>query len=65
MEKIAKKYLGFLEAGDLNGVLSLFSPMARVFSPVYGSQLAEELFNNYSKTQENRSCLWKPYILIR
>lgn len=62
MEKVAKKYLRFLEAGDLKGILSLFCSNALVFSPVYGSQLAKEfftqLFNNTGKSELTLEALY-------
>ncbi|TXG35631.1 nuclear transport factor 2 family protein [Seonamhaeicola maritimus] len=54
-KEISKQYLNFLEQGDLNGILELFSENGLVSSPIYGTKKAsvfyKELFNDTNNSK--------------
>lgn len=44
IEELCKRYLAALNAGNLDGVLSLFAPKATIVSPLYGVVEAKEFY---------------------
>jgi ketosteroid isomerase-like protein len=60
---IINKYLALLAAGDMPGVVSLFSPRGMVNSPFLGVQRAREFFDQL-KAATRRSVLEDPEVFV-
>ena len=51
--EIARKYLEFLECGNIESVIGLFSENGIVESPIYGIKRAEEFYRNLYNDTSN------------
>lgn len=49
MESIMQAYIDALEKGDIEAIISLFSPSGTVASPLYGNLKAPEFYHKLSK----------------
>lgn len=53
VKSIGDAYLTFLEAGDVENILSLFSDNGMVVSPLYGSKPASQFYRELQADTEN------------
>jgi hypothetical protein len=52
-KEIAKKYIEYLEQGNTEDIIDLFSTNGQVTSPIYGTKLASSFYNNLNEDTLN------------
>lgn len=53
IKEIALQYIEFLENGEIDNIIKLFSEIGKVKSPIYGTKLASDFFRELSNDTQN------------
>jgi len=58
-KEIAQLYIEFLENGDINQIIKLFSNKGKVTSPIYGTKLASDFYKELDEDTLNSKLQFK------
>ena len=58
-KEIAKRYIEFLENGEINQIIKLFSKNGQVTSPIYGTKLASDFYEKLNEDTLNSKLKFK------
>ena len=58
-KEIAKQYIEFLENGEINQIIKLFSKKGQVTSPIYGTKLASDFYKELNEDTLNSKLKFK------